>query len=41
MQEVAEFLHDLFIKVDLKVHTNEGYKSAIVATPIGVNVHVY
>ena len=32
LQQIAEFLHDLFIKGDLKVHTIEGYKLAIAAT---------
>ena len=31
-QQIAEFLHDLFIKGDLRVSTIEGYKLAIVAT---------
>ena len=32
VQQIAEFLHDLFKKGDLKVHMIEGYKSAITAT---------
>ena len=32
MQQIAEFLHNLFQKGHLKVHTIKGYKSAIVAT---------
>ena len=40
VQQIAEFLHDLFKKGDLKVCTIEGYKLAIAATlkARGINV---
>ena len=47
IQQMAEFLHDLFQKGDLKLRTIERYKSAIAATlkARGVNVgtkpHIY
>ena len=40
MQQIAQFLNNLFAKGDLKVHSMEEYKSAIAATlkTRGVNV---